>query len=151
MVADRELITGTMVAAKGILSTKAEATAESQMRITIISDRLPPVIPAMPLAMASSTPVCSNPLTVKNRPRKKSTVCQSTFRSSRSGAGLASRVRMAATMPTVATVSPVLAWVTSSSTVTRKMVTLTTKAFRLEMDARGSSDMAAARAVSSRL
>ena len=101
--------------------------------------------------MASSTPVCSNPLTVKNRPRKKSTVCQSTFRSSRSGAGLASRVRMAATMPTVATVSPVLAWVTSSSTVTRKMVTLTTKAFRLEMDARGSSDMAAARAVSSRL
>ena len=54
-------------------------------------------------------------------------------------------------MPTVATVSPVLAWVTSSSTVTRKMVTLTTKAFRLEMDARGSSDMAAARAVSSRL
>ena len=140
-----------MVAAKGILSTKAEATAESQMRITIISDRLPPVIPAMPLAMASSTPVCSNPLTVKNRPRKKSTVCQSTFRSSRSGAGLASRVRMAATMPTVATVSPVLAWVTSSSTVTRKMVTLTTKAFRLEMDARGSSDMAAARAVSSRL
>ena len=39
----------------------------------------------------------------------------------------------------------------SSSTVTRKMVTLTTKAFRLEMDARGSSDIAAARAVSSRL
>ena len=59
MVADRELSTGTMVAAKGILSTKAEATAESQMRITIISDRLPPVIPAMPLAMASSTPVLS--------------------------------------------------------------------------------------------
>ena len=66
MVAESEVMTGTMVAAKGMLSTKAEAMPDSHRMMMTMRVRLPPVMWAMPWAMASSTPVCSRPLTARS-------------------------------------------------------------------------------------
>ena len=83
-VAARLRITGIMVAAKGILSTNALATADPHRMIAMITSALPP--PASPIREASnsSTPVCSKPLITTNRPMKNNSVFQSTCRSNHS-------------------------------------------------------------------
>ena len=149
MVAESEVMTGTMVAAKGMLSTKAEAMPDSHRMMMTMRVRLPPVMWAMPWAMASSTPVCSRPLTARKRPMKKRTVCQSTRLSSRMGSLFTSRVRTAAITPTMATVRPVLAWVMSRMTVRRNTPTFRANLRQLWMDALGSISMAFCRAASS--
>ena len=73
-MADREVITGTMVAAKGMLSTKALAIAEIQSTIATISIALSPLTSAMKPAIISRMPVCSRPPTTMNRPTKNSSV-----------------------------------------------------------------------------
>ena len=128
-----------MVAAKGMLSTKAEAMAESQMMTTIIMARLPPVRAPTPWAMASSTPDSSRPLTARNRPMKKRIVCQSTRLIRWAGDLLVTRVRTAARTPTVEMVRPVLAWVISRTTMTAKITTATANFFQSLTAFRGSS------------
>ena len=63
-----------MVAANGILSTKALAIVEPQMIIAIISLIFPPLTLAISPAITSSTPVCSRPPTTTNSPTKNSSV-----------------------------------------------------------------------------
>ena len=72
--ADSERMTGIMVAAKGMLSTKALAIAETQSTMATISMALSPLMSAMKLAMISRIPVCSRPPTTMNRPMKNSRV-----------------------------------------------------------------------------
>ena len=67
-------MTGTIVAANGMLSMKALATAESQRMITTITSRLPPLMLPIHCAIRFSTPVCSSPATEMNRPTKNSSV-----------------------------------------------------------------------------
>jgi len=66
------VITGIIVAAKGMLSTNADAKAEIQRIIVIATIMFPfdtsPICPAR----VERTPVSSSPLTVTNSPRKKS-------------------------------------------------------------------------------
>ena len=69
-----ERMTGIIVAAKGILSTKALVTAESQRMMTTIVATWPPLMLVIKRAMISSTPVFSSPQTETNRPMKKSSV-----------------------------------------------------------------------------
>ena len=63
-----------MVAAKGMLSTKALATAETQIMIKTMRMALPPLITPIHSAMSSRMPVSSRPPTTMNRPIKKSRV-----------------------------------------------------------------------------
>ena len=72
--AARLLMTGTIVAAKGILSTKALAIAEIHSTMAIISMALLPLIFAIKPAISSRIPVCSSPPTTINRPIKNSRV-----------------------------------------------------------------------------
>ncbi len=69
------------------------------------------------------------------------TVFQSTRRSRWRGQRLTSRVRMAAMIPTVATVRPVWAWVMSRTTTTRKRDHMDGKLPRLWMESLGSSSI----------
>ena len=125
MVSDRDRITGTITVAMGILSTKAEAAAVNQMRITTIQKWLPPLSPARKLARPSSTWVCSRPLTVTDRPMIKPTVFQSTCRSNCRGDRVQVRVMAAAATPMVGMVRPVAAWVIISRITPAKIPTLT--------------------------
>ena len=67
-------ITGTMVAAKGILSTKALATADTHRMMATITTALPPLSLAMPSANTPRQPVRSSPATTTNSPVKNSSV-----------------------------------------------------------------------------
>ena len=65
-VAARLLITGIIVAANGILSINALATADTQTMIATIRYRLPPQILPIRLAKSTRTPVCSRTPTTTN-------------------------------------------------------------------------------------
>ena len=67
-------ITGTMVAEKGMLSTKALHTADSHRMMATITTALPPLMSAMPSASTARQPVRSSPATTTNRPVKNSRV-----------------------------------------------------------------------------
>ena len=64
-------ITGSMVAANGMLSMKALATADTQMMMAIIRYALPEQILLMTPAMMVRMPVCSSPPTTTKSPMKK--------------------------------------------------------------------------------
>ena len=82
---------------------------------------------------------------------KNRTVFQSTRRSRWRGQRLTNRVRMAAMIPTVATVRPVWAWVMSRTTTTRKRITWMANCPRLWMESLGSSSITFCRAWGSQL
>ena len=67
-------MTGIIVAAKGILSTNALVTADTQRMITPMTGALPPLTDEMKRAITSSTPVSSKPATETNSPMKNSSV-----------------------------------------------------------------------------
>ena len=67
-------MTGTMVAEKGILSMKAEATADTQMMMATMIFASPPETFSIQFAINVRTPVCSRPPTTMKRPMKKSRV-----------------------------------------------------------------------------
>ena len=67
-------ITGIMVAANGMLSTKADAIALTQMMIAIMMYGFPPEMLLMNPAMSLRISVCSSPPTTTKSPRKKRTV-----------------------------------------------------------------------------
>ena len=69
-----ERITGIIVAAKGMLSTNALVSAETQRMITTMTAGFPPLTAVMNCAMMSSTPVSSSPDTDTNSPTKNSSV-----------------------------------------------------------------------------
>ena len=69
-----DLMTGIMVAANGMLSINALATADTHNMIVIIRYILFPQICSIPAAIRSSTPVFSNPPTTINSPVKNSRV-----------------------------------------------------------------------------
>ena len=73
-VAAMARMTGIMVAAKGILSTKALVMAESHRMTITITAILPSLTEVMKFAIMLSTPVFSRPATETNRPMKKSSV-----------------------------------------------------------------------------
>jgi hypothetical protein len=104
----RLLITGTIVAAKGILSIMAEAKADSQRMIDIIKMALPPDISPIYAASIFNVPVCSSPPTQINRPIKNRRVRQSNLlRICEDPLPAASKVRIAAITPIMATDNPV--------------------------------------------
>ena len=70
----RSVITGIMVAANGMLSIKALATADTIMIIAIITAIFPPLTDPIKPARISRTPVSSRPLTTTNSPTKNSSV-----------------------------------------------------------------------------
>ena len=74
IVADILFITGIIVAANGMLSTNALATAEPHKIIAQIAKRLPPLILPMNSAITTSTPVSSSPPTTINKPMKNNNV-----------------------------------------------------------------------------
>ena len=67
-------MTGIIVAAKGILSTKALVMAEIHRMMTTMTAALPPLTFVIKSAMICRTPVLSRPATETNRPMKKSSV-----------------------------------------------------------------------------
>ena len=67
-------MTGTIVAANGMLSISALHTAESSRMMTMTALMLSPLMLEMNCAMSLSTPVCSSPATEMNRPMKNSSV-----------------------------------------------------------------------------
>ena len=69
--AESPLIIGSIVAAKGILSTNAEAIADIQITIAIIILTFPPLTLLIKLAICSRIPVFSSPPTTIKRPVKK--------------------------------------------------------------------------------
>ena len=73
-VSARLWMIGTIVAAKGMLSTKALAIADTQRIMAIMSITLPPLISPMKFAMSLSMPVSSRPLTTIKSPTKNSRV-----------------------------------------------------------------------------
>ena len=74
VVAARFVITGIMVAANGILSMNALATAETITMIAIINAIFPPLTFSMMPARIFRTPVCSRPPTTTKRPIKNRSV-----------------------------------------------------------------------------
>ena len=74
VVAARFVITGIMVAANGILSMNALATAETITMIAIIKAIFPPLTFSMMPARIFRTPVCSRPPTTTKRPIKNRSV-----------------------------------------------------------------------------
>ena len=74
VVAARLVITGIIVAANGMLSMKALATAETMTIIAIIRAIFPPLTFSMIPARIFRTPVCSRPPTTTKRPIKKRSV-----------------------------------------------------------------------------
>ena len=72
--AARLWITGTIVAANGILSTNALAIAETQMIIATITYRLPPLTLPINSAISFKTFVCSRPPTTTKSPMKNNSV-----------------------------------------------------------------------------
>lgn len=72
--ADRLLIIGIIVVAKGMLSTNALTTADSHMIMAVITITFPPLILPINAAIISSIPVCSSPPITTNRPIKNSSV-----------------------------------------------------------------------------
>ena len=118
-------ITGAIVAAKGMLSTTAEAKAEIHNIMGITSTGFPPDIFPMNSAKDFNNPVSSSPPTQTNRPKKKSRVRQSTPLI-RCKAFLVAVIRVspAAIIPIKATDNPVWAWVTSKPTTRRKIAAL---------------------------
>ena len=71
---DMDWITGTMVAEKGMLSTKALHTADSHRMMATITAACPPLMRLIQPASTSRQPVSSKPLTTTNRPMKNSSV-----------------------------------------------------------------------------
>ena len=67
-------ITGTMVAEKGMLSTKALHTADSHRMMATITAACPPLMRLIQPASTSRQPVSSKPLTTTNRPMKNNSV-----------------------------------------------------------------------------
>ena len=67
-------MTGIIVAAKGMLSTKALVMAEIHRMMTTMTAMLPLLTEVMKFAITLSTPVFSRPATETNRPMKKSSV-----------------------------------------------------------------------------
>jgi len=84
-------INGIMVATKGMLSTKAEAMADSHKISIAVGIILPPVISSAHLATASITPTSSSPPTSTKRPIKKKITGHSTACRTCSGSSLAIR------------------------------------------------------------
>ena len=106
--ADRLLITGIIVAAKGILSTKALAIPDIHIIMITIRRLLPWLNFSIKEAITSRTPVCSKPPTTMKRPIKNSRVFRSIFlRISGAFFQEAIRVRKAIITPMRATVKPV--------------------------------------------
>lgn len=75
LAAASPLMTGTIVAANGMLSTMELAIAESHTMMIITNITLPPLIISMKFATSSSTLVCSRPPTTTNSPMKNSRSC----------------------------------------------------------------------------
>ena len=114
--------TGIMVAAKGMLSTTAEATADIHRMMGMTTSISPPETSAMKLARTTSTPVSSRPPTVMKRPTKNTRVRQSTRRNTcPAWRNPAISVRAAAMTPISATEMPVCACVTRRTITSRKM------------------------------
>ena len=72
--AARLSITGIMVAANGMLSINALATADTQMMIAIITFRFPPLTLPINPARIVRMPVCSRPPTTTKSPTKNNRV-----------------------------------------------------------------------------
>lgn len=68
------LITGIIVAANGMLSTKAEAKADTHKMMATMIIIFPPLISPMKLATLIRIPVCSKPPTTINKPIKNNSV-----------------------------------------------------------------------------
>ena len=134
---DRDRITGTMMVAMGMLSTKAEQRAVNQIRTTTIQVWSPPLSPARIWANPSSTWVCSRPLTTRKRPMINPMVFQSTSFRSSLGYLVQARVTAAAMTPIVGMVRPVAVWVTMSRMTPAKMRTLSRNFSRLGMASLG--------------
>ena len=124
-MAERLWITGIMVAAKGMLSMKALATAEPKRIMAIIRWTLLPLTLPMPWASRSSTPLRCSPLMTTKSPMKKMRVLWSICRRMATARLRKARsVTAAMSTPMAETVSPVCAWVESRSTAARKMAQL---------------------------
>ena len=91
-------ITGNIAAQKGILSTMADAIAETQMRTITNTTGLLCIVPSGPklsniiLAIASRYPIASSPPTITNNPAKNksaphSTLCTTSWMSIRFSSG----------------------------------------------------------------
>jgi len=92
-----------MVATKGMLSTKAEAIAESHSISRPVGTMAPPVSSRDFLATDSIMPTCSRPPTITNNPAKKKITGHSTAARACSGSSLVSRSsRLAPARATVA-------------------------------------------------
>lgn len=136
---DKLLITGTIVAAKGMLSTIAENKAESHKIIGIATARFPPEATPIVSATIFKTPVHSKPPTVTNKPMKKTRVRQSTLLTIwRALVVAANSVRKAATTPIKANESPVSAWVTIKITTSIKIALFILKRKRSTIASLGS-------------
>ena len=70
-------ITGIIVAANGILSTKALVMADTHRMMITMAAALPPLTDEMDCAIMSSTPVSSSPAIETNSPMKNSKVLYS--------------------------------------------------------------------------
>ena len=137
-VSARESRTGTITAAMGTLSTKAEAMATNQMSTTTVRTGWPPASLARTWARPLSRPVCSRPLTVRNRPTRKPRVFHSTCLSRPQGYLVVQRVAPAARIPMEGMVRPVRVWVAMSSTTAANSPTRTQKIRRFGMASLGS-------------
>ncbi len=87
---------GIIVATNGMLSTKAEAIADSHKTSKPVCAGLAPVSPRAWTAINSITPVSTNPPTRTNRPAKKKTVGHSMFKKISSGLSLVISIKTAA-------------------------------------------------------
>ena len=137
-VSARDRSTGTITVAMGILSTKADTMAVNQIKTTTIWSAWSPPSAAKNWAIPSKTPVCSSPLTVRNRPMIKPRIFQSICLTRFWGVLVLTSVTAAASTPMVGMVSPVKVWVAMSKITTPKIETRAKNLRRLGMASLGS-------------